>query len=114
MVALFLFIFFGLLFGYFATLNTIAVTVYFGLAFVENVPLYLVILAALAIGVLFTTLFYFIESFSKNRASRHKDRELSDLKKENAELLKKNHQLEIENTRITAENGSEPEDENAL
>ena len=114
MLALILFIAFGLIFGYFATLNTSSVTVHFGWSSLEYIPLYLLVLSSLALGVLFSGLFYFFKSlphwFSKNKVKQ----EVADLKDENTNLLKKIHQLELENTRLKTQTGEVTDDDDSL
>lgn len=105
MLALLLFAAFGLAFGYFATLNTTAVTISFGSWVLSNTPLYLVIFSSLIIGVIFTTLFYLAEAFTASRTLAQHVRELAQTKKENADLVKRNHQLELENTRLKSTYG---------
>lgn len=114
MMALFLFIIFGLVFSYFATLNTSTVAIYFGFTRWEHLPLYLVILGSLAIGISFASLFYFVHSFFSRRKFGKKEREFEDLTRENMALTRKNHQLELENTRMKAQNGEEDVDDNSL
>lgn len=114
MLALLLFIIFGLIFGYFATLNTSPVTIRFSSYTLENIPLYLLALASLGFGVLFATLFYIFKSLSTHFVLSKKTGELAKSKKEIAELTKKIHQLEIENTRLKTKNGEEVTDEDSL
>lgn len=114
MLALLLFIIFGLGFGYFATLNTSLVTVHFGTYTLENVSLYILVLASLGVGVLYASLFYLYKSFSSKMAISKKERELASLKKENMELMKEMHQLELENTRLKTKTGEESSDELSL
>ncbi|OGG11839.1 hypothetical protein A2Z00_01515 [Candidatus Gottesmanbacteria bacterium RBG_13_45_10] len=114
MLALFLFIIFGVVFGYFATLNTSLVSVHFGSYILQNVPLYLLVLASLGVGVLFTTLFYFLKSLSGRFAMGRKVGELAKARKEIADLNKTVHKLELENTRLKAKTGEEAEDEESL
>ncbi len=116
MLALFLFIVFGVLFGYFATLNTMLVTIHFGTYTLSNIALYLVVLASLGIGVLFATLFYLVKTLSAKFVFHKKEGELMSAQREIAELTKKNHRLEIENTRLKTKAGEElaDEDEDSL
>jgi uncharacterized integral membrane protein len=111
MLALLLFIAFGLLFGYFATLNTSLVSVSFGAYTLANTPMYLLILASLGIGVLFAMLFNFFRSLGTGLQIGRLEKEVADAKKEAAELTKKNHQLELENTRLKAEGGEQADDD---
>ena len=113
MVALVLFIIFGLLFGYFATLNTSFVSVNFGIYTLGNIPLYALVLASLGVGVVFATVFYFLKSLGATFAISKKEGELDHAKREIAELTKEIHQLEIENTKLKTKNG-DLEDEDSL
>ncbi|MEK7060808.1 MAG: LapA family protein [Patescibacteria group bacterium] len=114
MLALLLYIVFGLVFGYFATLNTAIVSVHFGTISLESVPMYLLILLSFGIGVLFTTFFYLIKLFSIQRLLNKKDKESLAYDKEIAELTKASHKLEIENMRLKTKNGEEVEDNDSL
>lgn len=114
MVALSLFIAFGLLFGYFATLNTGVVSINFGLTTLKAVPLYVLVLLSLGLGVLFASLFYAFKSLGIKFFLGKKEGELALAKKEVAELTKRVHQLDIENTKLKVKNGEETDDENSL
>lgn len=111
MLALLLFIAFGLLFGYFATLNTNLVSVSFGPYALTAIPMYLLILASLGIGVLFAMLFNFFRALGTGLQFAKLEKELTDAKKDAAELTKTNHQLELENTKLKAEGGAESDDD---
>lgn len=114
MLALFLFLAFGLLFGYFATLNTSVASVSFGAYTLDRIPMYFIILLSLGIGLVVSSLFYIFQSLSARLTVRKKDKELEEAKKELAEQMKKIHQLELENTKLKSKNGEEPEDENSI
>lgn len=105
MYALLLFILFGIAFGYFATLNTAPISISFGYPLFSGIPLYLVIFGSLILGVVFTTMFYLIESFGKKKLIKEQTKEIVQMKKENSELIKRNHELEIENARLQATYG---------
>ncbi len=111
MLALLLFIVFGLLFGYFATLNTSLVSVSFGAYALTGIPMYLLILASLGIGVLFAMLFNFFRALGTGLQFSRLEKELADAKKEAAELTKINHQLELENTKLKAGSSAESDDD---
>lgn len=114
MLALILFLIFGLLFGFFATINTELVTVDFGTTSIELVPLYIVVLASLATGIVVAAIFYFLKSIGGKIAWGKKEKELREAKEQNVELTKKIHDLELENTKLKTENGIEEEDEQSL
>ena len=114
MLALLLYIGFGLIFGYFATLNTATVSVHFGSSSVESVPMYVLILLSFGVGVLFATIFYLMKLFGIQRLLNKRDKESLAYDKEIAELTKLAHKLEIENTRLKTKNGEETEDDDSL
>ena len=105
MIALLLFLVFGLVFGYFATVNTSLVAIHFGDYFLKDIPLYIVILVSFGVGVLFSSLYYFIKYVSIQMSLRKKEAELEELKKSGAEVMKKFHQSELENSKIKTKNG---------
>lgn len=114
MIALILFIAFGLLFSYFATLNTASLTVNFGIYTLKNVPLYLLVLASVSLGIIFASLFYFVKSVSYKLAIRQINKELSHKNKEIAKLTKELHESEIENSKIKTGSGDESVDEDSI
>lgn len=114
MLALLLYIAFGLVFGYFATLNTTLVSVNFGTSSLNDFPMYIIILLSFGIGVLFATIFYFLKLYSIQRLLNKKDKESLAYDREIAELTKSAHKLEIENTRLKTKNGEEIEDDESL
>lgn len=114
MIALILFIAFGLLFGYFATLNTGTVSVYFGTTTINNVPMYILVLAAVGLGILFATSFYFVKSIGTTFVLGRKGKEISDAKQEIAKLNKTIHQLELDNTRLKTQTGEVTTDDDSL
>lgn len=114
MTALILFILFGLLFSYFATLNTALVTIHFGIYILNAIPIYLLVLVSLTIGLLFATIFYSLKSISSYFAFSKKSGELKTSKKEIIELTKKIHQLELENTKLKTKTGEEQTDEDSI
>ncbi len=114
MIALMLFIAFGLLFGYFATMNTSLVSVHFGISTLSSIPMYFVVLASFGIGIIFTSLFYFFKSIPGMFAFGKKEKELSEKKKEIVELTKRIHELELDNTKLRAKNGEQDTDDESL
>ena len=115
MLALLLFIAFGLLFGYFATLNTDLVSVHFGNLTLEPLPLYILVLISFGMGVLLASVFYAIKYLGNRFALGKKASEVTRVEKEMAELTKQIHKLELENTNLKARTGeSSDEDENSL
>lgn len=114
MIALILFVIFGLGFALFATQNTAPTTLNFGQYVLENVPLYLTVLATFGLGLLFATVFYIAKSITSGFLINKKRNEVEHLQRENTQLLKRIHQLELENTKLKAETGKESVDEDAL
>jgi|SRR3989344_4476533 len=114
MLALLLFVTFGLFFGYFATLNTTSVSINMWGYPLEGVPLYLLALASLGIGILLASVFYIFKSLSSQFALGKKERELENASKEIAEVTKKVHELELDNTRLKTETEEVQTGENAL
>lgn len=114
MIALLLFIAFGLFFSYFATLNTLLVSVSFGSLSYEKIPLYVLIISSFAIGVVFASIFCFIKFIGVRLSVRKSEKELADSKQSSAEYLKKIHQLELENVKLKAENGHKVIDEDSI
>ncbi len=114
MLALLLFVGFGLLFGYFATLNTAQVSVNFGMGSLQNVSMYVLVLVSVAIGMLFSTIFYIIKLFGYQLASSKSTKELAEAKKEIIDLTKSNHKLELANIKLAAANGDDPVDPDSI
>jgi uncharacterized integral membrane protein len=114
MLALFLFLAFGLVFGYFATLNTSVASVSFGFTQVDSVPMYVVILLSLGVGVVVSSLFYILKSVSDRMLVGKKEKEIEEMGKHNAELLKRVHKLELENTRLKTKTGEDIQDDDSL
>ena len=114
MLALLLFVGFGLLFGYFATQNTALVSINFGMGSFQQIPMYVLVLAALAIGMLFATIFYIIKLFAFQLAANRMTKELAQAKKEIMDLTKANHKLELANTKLATANGEEPVDPDSI
>jgi cell shape-determining protein MreC len=114
MVALILFIAFGLLFSYFATLNTASVTVNFGIYALSNIPQYILVLTSVGLGVIFASLFYAVKSISSKFILGQRNKELRDKNKEITDLTKELHELEIENAKLKSKSGSESVDEDSI
>jgi uncharacterized integral membrane protein len=114
MLALFLFIAFGIVFGYFATLNTGLVSVHFGTTTIPSIPLYLLVLVSLGLGVLFASLFYGFKSLGIRFFLGRKESEISHAKKDITELTRQVHQLELENTKLKTKLGEESGDDSSL
>ncbi|MEK7166386.1 MAG: lipopolysaccharide assembly protein LapA domain-containing protein [Patescibacteria group bacterium] len=114
MFALVSIVIFGLVFAYFATLNTIPININLGYTLISNVPLYLAILTSLAGGLILAAIIYVgksLASYFKNESTAH---ELRKTKNTVTELTKRIHQLELENTKLKAKAEGEPVDEDSL
>lgn len=114
MIALILFIAFGIFFSYFATLNTANVTINFGVSTLDKVPLYLLVLASVSLGIIFASLFYLVKSISYKFAFGQRNKELREKNKEIGQLTKELHELEIENTKLKTKSGDEGADEDSI
>lgn len=114
MIALILFVLFGLVFGYFSTLNTLSTSIHFGFTSISHIPLYMVVLSAFAIGVLFTSIFYTLRSISTRMSWNKKEKELLAVKEESVLLTKKIHVLEIENAKLKTKTGESETDDDSL
>lgn len=114
MLALILIVIFGLGFGYFATQNTMPVSLYFMQYSLQGVPLYLVVLVSLAIGLLLTATIGIIKSWTAKFKISKKESELKKAEEEKTELTKRVHKLELENTKYKTELGEGEADENSI
>lgn len=119
MLALLLFIAFGLLFGYFATLNTTPVSLDFGIQVLKNIPMYVVVISSFGIGVILASLFYNVKFFAVRMLVHKKEAEYEESQKAVAENLRKAHQLELENAKLKARKGvkdvdGQDDDENSI
>lgn len=102
----------GLIIAFFATQNTGIVSINF-LTYSIAVPVYIVVIGALLIGLLFSWIISTVNSIGTSMKMRGKEHKITDYKKENAELLRQVHQLEITNAKLeTAANL--PSDEKSL
>ncbi len=104
MIILLITIILGLVFAYFATLNTKWVEIKFD-SYIFPLPLYIVILGSMLLGIVIATIIHFIDSFSNYLAFRRKENLLKELKKTVAELIERVHMLEIREERREQENG---------
>jgi uncharacterized integral membrane protein len=114
MLTLILIVSFGLVFGYFSTLNTTNVIIKFLDYSTTPLPLYLVILASIGIGILITMVFNFLRWFATSRKLGKKDRELRSTTNEVNELTKTVHKLEIENAKLKTELGATEVDHDSI
>jgi uncharacterized integral membrane protein len=114
MLALILFIAFGILFSFFATLNTSSVAVYFGIYTINSVPIYLLVLLSVALGTVFASIFYFVKTISYKLTIGQKNKELSLLNKEITQITKELHEMEIENAKLKTKSGDKSTDDDSI
>jgi len=109
MLALLIAVIFGAGVGYFATQNTIPVTLQFADYAIEEVPLYLVVVGALLVGLFVAWIIYLAHSVSSTIALHGKDNEVRRARRTIATLENRVQELEVENTRLRARYSTEPE-----
>jgi len=114
MIALVFIVIVGIIFAYFATLNTVLVSLNLGFYYLSSIPLYLVVLIPLAIGMIIGSFIYLAKSFSSGLTISGKEHNLKDARKEINELTKRIHQLELENTKLKAESNQEVIDDSSI
>lgn len=100
----------GILFAAFSTQNTGLVRLYALDYASPDIPVYIVVLASIAAGLLIAWISTIFTSISTGLRFRTKTNKLKDYEKQIAELTKELHKLELENTRLKAENGDEAEE----
>lgn len=114
MVALVLFIAFGLAFAYIATLNTLLTTINLGVWLLRDVPVYLLLIAPFAVGLLTGGFFSVAKQFFNQRILHRQLDQLAQAKQENVSLLKQIHQLELQNAKLKTKLGEEETDDESL
>ena len=114
MVTFVLIIIFGVVFSYFATLNTDSITIDLGFDKLYGVPIYLALLMSFGVGLFIAALIYLVRYMSSNMTLGEKEKNLKDANKRIAELTKEVHKLELENTKLASENGKQSIDEDSL
>lgn len=100
MLALLIAVVFGAAVGYFATQNTIPVTIRMAEYAIEDVPLYLVVIGSLLIGLFVAWILYVARSVSSSLAMRGKNSEVRRARETIAELETRVRDLEVENARL--------------
>lgn len=100
MLALLVAVIFGAAIGYFATQNTMPVTIRLADYAVEEVPLYLVIVGSLLVGLLIAWILYIARSVSSSITIHGKDTEVRRARQTVADLEHRVQQLEVENARL--------------
>ena len=114
MATMILVVVFGIIFSYFATINTGLVDINFGQSTISSLPLYAVILFSISLGVLISFLIHIIQLMGSNWNINSKEKNLDDARREIAELTKKNHKLEIDNTKLRSKLGEEDFDDDSI
>src|ERR1041385_3095698 len=102
MLALLIAVVFGAAVGYFATQNTIPVTIRLAEYAIEEVPLYLVVIGSLLIGLFVAWILYVARSVSSSLAIRGKNTEVRRGRETIADLENCVRRLEGENARVRA------------
>jgi uncharacterized integral membrane protein len=105
---------FGVVFSYFATINTGQITINFGFYQLNGIPIYMAVLISAAVGMLLAAILYFLRYLSAYFTLGGKEKDLKEANKRIAELTKDIHKLELENTKLKSENGDVDFDEDSL
>ena len=100
MLALLVAVIFGAAIGYFATQNTLPVTIRLADYAIEEVPLYLVIVGSLLAGLLIAWILYIARSVSSSITIHGKDAEVRKARQAAADLEHRVKDLEVENARL--------------
>lgn len=82
-------------FAFFATQNTKLVSISIAQYSLTGVPLYIVVLGAMFVGILFAIVVNFFTSLSSFLIMRKKESTINELKKTVVELIKRVHLLEL-------------------
>jgi uncharacterized integral membrane protein len=108
MLALLIAVVFGLGIGYFATQNTIPVTIRLADYALEEVPLYLVVIGSLLVGLFIAWILYVAQSVSARLTLYGRDKAVRNSRRTVAELEQRIHDLEIDNARLRGEREAYP------
>jgi uncharacterized integral membrane protein len=100
MLVLLVAVLFGLGIGYFATENTIPVTIRLSEYVLEDVPLYLVVVGSLLAGLFIAWILYIARSVSTRLTIYGKDQVVKKTRRTVADLERRVHELEGENARL--------------
>lgn len=103
----------GLVFGYFATQNSINIPINFAGNTIPDLPLYIVIGSALLLGLLISWLISLINSLAVAFKMHGKELTIKDAQKEIVNLENKINELETENTNLKEKLEKAPETDNA-
>lgn len=108
MLALLVAVIFGVAIGYFATQNTMPVTIRLAEYAIEEVPLYLVVLGSLLAGLLIAWILYIARAVSSSITIHGKDTEVRKARQTAADLEHRVQELEVENARLRTRPIDEP------
>lgn len=100
MLVLVVAILYGFVFAYFATQNTLQVTLTLGNFVFTGVPLYLIALGSLLMGTLLALVINLIESVPTNLALRDNETRIIDANQTIENQTKRIHALEMENLQL--------------
>jgi uncharacterized integral membrane protein len=100
MLVLLVAVLFGLGIGYFATENTIPVTIRLAEYALEDVPLYLVVMGSLLVGLFIAWILYIARSVSTRLTIYGKDQVVRKTRRTVSDLERRVHELEVENARL--------------
>lgn len=114
MLSLLLVVAFGLVFAYFASVNTELVTVWLTKREQYILPLYLIIFIPLAIGLVVAAVIHLVNLHGLQRMVARKRRELAEAQSTIGQLTRRVHELELENTKMKSKLGEESFDDESL
>jgi uncharacterized integral membrane protein len=100
MLVLLVAVLFGLGIGYFATENTIPVTLRLAEYALEDVPLYLVVMGSLLVGLFIAWILFIARSVSTRLTIYGKDQVVRKTRRTVSDLEQRVHELEGENARL--------------
>jgi uncharacterized integral membrane protein len=107
MVVLILGVIFGIAIGYFASQNTVPVTLRVGEYVFADIPLYLIIVGSLVIGVFLSWILYLAKIVSSGATSYGKDYvAMRRARRMAADLEQRVQKLEAENVRLRTDHDS--------
>lgn len=98
-----LYIILALVFGYFATQNTEAVSINLLGATLSSIPLYIILGVTLVIGLAFSWFISLFDSIGAAMKIRGKENAIKDSKVTIGDLKKEINQLKIENAKLSGE-----------
>lgn len=108
MLVLLIGVIFGIAIAYFATENTMPVTVRVGEYAFADIPLYLVIVWALFVGVFVSWILYLARAVSSRVTIYGKDHAVRRARRTAADLEQRVQELEAENTHLRTNHRSSP------